>query len=345
MGFIIGAITTLSLTALAVEMEMISVSRNTINLEVNTIPIAEDNFIYQGRTYVQLRAIGEMLGKKIGWDNLTRTATIDDCKIIEVDGGDLSGHREPNVMVDIGFGDRKYWAFTNEHGQLVRVVADEITLQDESSEPVLSNGRYYSDEAKVSGTESPTLDQGHVLADSLGGVANAYNITPQDSTLNRHGDQAYMEKVIRDAGGCTNFEAIITYPNTTTQIPSHYKYSYTIMGNEVVDEFDNVNPEPVPTPAITIDVSIKSVSLKGELVYIKNNTNQNVNLNGWKLVSVTGNQTFTFGSNHNLAPYQEISIASGRAKGDIKWTGAYIWNNDGDKAELYDNNSNLIDTK
>ena len=45
-------------------------------------------------------------------------------KLIEVDGGDLSGYRQPNVVVDIGFGDREYWAFTNEHGQLVRVIAD-----------------------------------------------------------------------------------------------------------------------------------------------------------------------------------------------------------------------------
>ena len=147
-------------------------------------------------------------------------------KIIEVDGGNLSGYREPNVAVDIGFGNRKYWAFTNEYGQLVRVIADEIILQDENSEP-LTDGRYYEDEAKVPGTESETLDEGHVIADSLGGVSNAYNITPQDSTLNRHGDQAYMEKIIRDAGGCTDFEAIITYPNTETQIPSKYKYTYT----------------------------------------------------------------------------------------------------------------------
>lgn len=164
-------------------------------------------------------------------------------KIIEVDGGNLSGHREPNVAVDIGFGDREYWAFTNEHGQLVKVVAKEVVLQDDSKEPVNSNGRYYSDEAKVPGVESKNLDEGHIIADSLGGVSNAYNITPQNSTLNRHGDQAYMEKVIRDAGGCTDFLAIITYPNTTTQIPSHYSYTYTINGNVVNDEFDNVNPD------------------------------------------------------------------------------------------------------
>lgn len=164
---------------------------------------------------------------------------------IEVDGGDLSGHREANVVVDIGFGDREYWAFTNEHGQLVRVVASEIVLQDDNTEPVTSAGRYYPDEAKVPGVESATLDEGHVIADSLGGVSNAYNITPQESTLNRYGDQAYMEDVIRKAGGAVDFEAIITYPDTETQIPSHYQYTYTVNGNKVVDNYDNVNPDEV----------------------------------------------------------------------------------------------------
>lgn len=166
-------------------------------------------------------------------------------KLIEVDGGDLSGHREPNVVVNIGFGDREYWAFTNEYGQLVRVIAEKIILQDDKSEPVLSNGRYYPDEAKVPGVERADLDEGHVIADSLGGVSNAYNITPQNSTLNRHGNQAYMEEMIRKAGGATNFEAIITYPNTKTQIPSSYQYTYYINGEKIVDKFDNVDPDKV----------------------------------------------------------------------------------------------------
>ena len=175
---------------------------------------------------------------KINTDNI-----FDGYKLIEVDGGNLSGHREPNVVVDIGFGDREYWAFTNEYGQLVKVIAKEIILQDDSKEPVTSSGRYYRDEAKVPGVESKNLDEGHVIADSLGGVSNAYNITPQNSTLNRHGDQAYMEKAIREAGGCTDFVAIITYPNTTTQIPSHYSYTYTLKGKVINDEFDNINPD------------------------------------------------------------------------------------------------------
>lgn len=166
-------------------------------------------------------------------------------KKIQVDGGNMSGYRQANVVVDIGFGDREYWAYTNEYGQLVLVTAEKIILQDDSTESVKSNGRYYNDEANVPGTERKDLDQGHIIADSLGGVSNAYNITPQDSTLNRHGDQAYMERVIRDAGGCTDFEAIITYPDTTTQIPSHYNYTYTLNGNVITDDFNNVNPDEV----------------------------------------------------------------------------------------------------
>ncbi|WP_050857398.1 DNA/RNA non-specific endonuclease [Aerococcus viridans] len=171
------------------------------------------------------------------------SVSFDGYSLIEVYGGELSGYRAANVVVDIGFGDREYWAYTNEFGQLVRVVAAEIILQDDATEPVNSNGRYYDHEANVSGTENSNLDQGHVIADSLGGVSNAYNITPQDSVLNRHGDQAYMERNIVQAGGATNFEAIITYPDTTTQVPSSYKYTYTINGYQVVDEFQNINPD------------------------------------------------------------------------------------------------------
>ncbi|MFI3212841.1 MAG: hypothetical protein R3Y24_05815 [Eubacteriales bacterium] len=178
-----------------------------------------------------------------------------DYSIIEVDGGDRSGSRSNNVAVDIGFGDRVCWALTNEYGQLVYVLAEQITLQNDETEPVTSSGRYYSDEANVPGTEHADLDQGDVTADSLGGVANAYNITPQDSTLNRHGDQAYMESAIRDAGGCADFVATITYTETDTQIPSKYKYVFTLMGNVITDEFDNVNPDDYNVENNVYDIS------------------------------------------------------------------------------------------
>lgn len=206
-------------------------------------------------------------------------------KIIKVDGGDLSGNRQPNVAVDIGFGDREYWALTNKHGQLVYVIADEIILQDDNNEPVNSNGRYYNDEAKVPGVEHPDLDEGHVIADALGGVSNAYNITPQNSTLNRYGDQAYMEKVVRDAGGCNDFIATITYPDTKTQIPSKYRYEYVLKGNKIVDDFENVNPDEVnafltqaPTKAPSKDKKNDAVKEENDLSEVDTNGNGKVTI-------------------------------------------------------------------
>ena len=234
-------------------------------------------------------------------------------KLIEVDGGDLSGHREPNVVVDIGFGDREYWAFTNEYGQLVKVVAKQIILQDDSKEPVNSKGRYYNDEAKVPGVESKYLDEGHVIADSLGGVSNAYNITPQNSTLNRHGDQAYMEKAIRDAGGCTDFVAIITYPNTTTQIPSHYSYTYTLKGNVIKDEFDNVNPDEYNSKlqSNTSTSSSNNSSNNGSKV---NSTTNSSNSSS----SSTNNSSKNNNTTNNSSVNQ--SQSSSNSAGTVYWT-------------------------
>ena len=178
------------------------------------------------------------------WVSVTKkNLGVDGLTILEVDGGDRSGDREALVQVDVGYGDRDYYAFTNEYGQLVAVIAYEIILQDDDTEPVTDKGRYYADEAYVPGTESPDLDQGHVIADSLGGVSNAYNITPQESTLNRYGNQAYIEEAIRDAGGCTEFICNITYENTTTMIPSEYAIAYKIDDEVFYDSFFNMDPD------------------------------------------------------------------------------------------------------
>ncbi len=229
---IISAVTSLLLMGCS-GTEAVAANTNLSNPSISSSEITNNLF--------EKTSIQSSLGFQIA--NGTLTYLNVDYPIIDVDGGDRSGHRSNNVAVDIGFGDRQYWGLTNSYGQLTYVLADSIILQDDHTEPVNHDGRYYNDEAAVPGTEHADLDQGHIIADSLGGVANAYNITPQDSVLNRHGDQAYMEKVIRDAGGCTNFVATITYPNTSTQTPSSYKYQYKLLGNLITDEFNNVDPD------------------------------------------------------------------------------------------------------
>lgn len=93
------------------------------------------------------------------------------------------------------------------------------------------------------------------------------------------------------------------------------------------------------------NVKILSVDLVNEIVTIKNNSNQDINMTGWKLVSVEGNQTYNFPSGYTLKAGGTITIASGKSTGTLKWTGSYIWNNDGDAARLYDSSNTLISSR
>lgn len=149
-----------------------------------------------------------------------------------------------------------------------------------------------------------------------------------------------MEKVIREAGGCTDFVAIITYPNTLTQVPSRYSFTYTIDGNVIHEAFDNVSPDTVQpslkensSTSIDRTLTILSVGLVSEEVVIKNISANAIQLKGYKLISLTGNQVYTF-PEYLLGPGKTVTVYSGKGSGDLRWSGSYIWNNDGDLAAL-----------
>lgn len=89
-------------------------------------------------------------------------------------------------------------------------------------------------------------------------------------------------------------------------------------------------------------IIIKSIDLEDEVVTIQNTSNKDMNLTGWKLVSVNGNQVYNFPSGYTIKAGSTITIVSGKATGDLKWSGSYIWNNDSDSGELYDANGNLV---
>lgn len=80
-GFVLGLIvaTLLMSTALGAGVKKtIEVAVNSINLTVNGNKVDADNIVYEGTTYVPLRAAGEMLGKDVGWNQETNTASIND---------------------------------------------------------------------------------------------------------------------------------------------------------------------------------------------------------------------------------------------------------------------------
>ncbi len=85
-GFILGVIITtllMSTSLGAAVTKTIEVAYNSVNLTVNGKKVESDNILYEGTTYVPLRAIAEMLGKDVGWEQGTLTASVNDKDIEE----------------------------------------------------------------------------------------------------------------------------------------------------------------------------------------------------------------------------------------------------------------------
>jgi beta-lactamase superfamily II metal-dependent hydrolase len=109
-------------------------------------------------------------------------------------------------------------------------------------------------------------------------------------------------------------------------------------------------PEPPAEPETveldepeTSTAVISALDKRYESVTIKNPTGSTIDLSGWRVVSVKGNQCYTIPSGTTLAAGDTLTIASGGGTGDLIWTKSNMWNNsDPDPAELYDAHGNLV---
>lgn len=101
-------------------------------------------------------------------------------------------------------------------------------------------------------------------------------------------------------------------------------------------------PTQPAVPTKTGGVVIQSVDLVNEVVTLKNTSSEDVDLSGWELLSVKGNQSFVFPQGTIIKAGATLTIASGNAAGDIRWTNKNIWNNDGDPAQLIDARGNVV---
>ena len=98
----------------------------------------------------------------------------------------------------------------------------------------------------------------------------------------------------------------------------------------------------------TANIEIINLDKEAEIVKIKNKSSKKIDISGWMLLSVKGEQKFYFPKGTILNSGEIIKIASGRNAEKISdaivWTKAYIWNNDGDSAELFNKKGELITT-
>ncbi|NBI28171.1 hypothetical protein ERL59_04270 [Chengkuizengella sp. YPA3-1-1] len=97
-------------------------------------------------------------------------------------------------------------------------------------------------------------------------------------------------------------------------------------------------------------VQITEVNLEEEYITIINNDSYDMDMTGWSVLSVEGEQHFNFPDSYTIQAGEAITIWSGDFSRGIKsvdlyWTEQNIWNNSGDPAQLINADHVIVDVK
>lgn len=209
---------------------------------------------------------------------------------------------------------------------------------------------------------------GHLMGTRVVGAAVPAVGTALPIEVELHDDDepfaAYQVEVFSDTVGGEEAEVELTpvvgAGNGTLTIPglsytggAQYVYLRITQGFDDDDGRDRVWTAPVwfepnatlPAPAGRSSVTLV-VDRRAELATITNTGDAPVDLRGWTLVSVRGNQRFVFNNSRVLAPGASVVVTTGpnaRQGGRfLRWVTTNIWNNDEDPAELYDADGHLV---
>jgi beta-lactamase superfamily II metal-dependent hydrolase len=197
--------------------------------------------------------------------------------------------------------------------------------------------------AKKFDIKADVLKIGHHGSDSSTTAAFLKAVSPKYAVISvgQGNDYGHPKKTTLDKLKAKNIDIYRTDLNGTIIATSDGK----------AIKFDKVNTAADAAPPKSsenknaADIAIEKIDLAGEIVIIRNYGEADLELTGWKLVSVTGNQVFNFPDGFVLKTGKTVTIASGKASGDLKWSDKNIWNNEGDPGKLYDASGNLISSK
>jgi len=111
-----------------------------------------------------------------------------------------------------------------------------------------------------------------------------------------------------------------------------------------------MTPTPTATPTGQSGLRIRELQYSGrdEWVRIHNYGIMAQDMTDWQLMSVVGSQTYDFPAEYTLAAGGSVYVHSGpdayqSLPSHLRWTGRYVWNNDGDEARLYDADGHEVD--
>jgi len=116
----------------------ISVYFNNINVKVNGKKVSAPNILYEGRTYIQLREVAEILGKDVVWDDSTKTANIN----------------EKTLKVEEQFTFTKVKIVPGSYTKIL----GEVTNNDKVEKSIMGKVVFYAEDGEILGTATVVLN-------------------------------------------------------------------------------------------------------------------------------------------------------------------------------------------
>ncbi len=231
----------------------------------------------------------------------------------------------------------------NNYSAVVKITYDNNSFLFMGDAEMLSENEITGD------VSADVLKVGHHGSSSSTGQAFLNDVNPEYAVISVGTDNDYghptnetLDKLT--AAGATiyrtDLDGTVVFTSDGTTISVDKPNSYT---GESTGDGTTTNVPPSPDTSAG-GVVISSVNKKTEIVTIENTGAVDVDMTGWVLVSVKGNQRYTFPS-YVLKVGASVTVASGDALGDLQWTTANVWNNsETDPAGLYDSTGQLIDS-
>ena len=188
--------------------------------------------------------------------------------------------------------------------------------------------------------ESTFLKAGHHGSDTSTSEAFIRAVKPKVTILSYGKDNSY---------GHPQKEVVNRIKNIKSQVYATAEVGNIIVKTNGVDYTISTQNSPdeqiEETSVSTTPVVISSKDVQEEIVGLTNAGNKAVNLKDWKLVSIEGNQVYTF-PNINLSAGKTIYITSGQhakeGQGYIKWNKGQMWRNEGDPARLVNEKGEIV---
>jgi endonuclease YncB( thermonuclease family) len=267
-----------------------------------------------------LRFVGEALGATVGWEGNSRTISISSARKLEakvtrvVDGDTIE-------VVAVGIDD------LDPITEKIRMIG----VDTPETKPVQKYGKEASDYTKEQLMGTTVFIEVDVEVRDRYGRVPAYVYT-EDGTM-------FNAKLIAEGYG----QAATFLPNVRwVDFFESLQKNARDLSRGLWSGVDS-SPKSVSIG----DIAITEVDAVGEKVTITNYGSTDINLRGWKLLSVTGAQTYNFKDDYDLKAGTSLTLLSGSSaaagEGKLLWTTANIWNNTtSDPAELYDNTGALV---